>query len=500
MTELETVHDFACIIVIFGGTGDLTYRKLMPALYNLKDKQQLSGKIAIVAIARQELSLDHYRRSVYEAIEEFSRSESEAGIWHSLQERVYYHSMDFNNDNGYLELNRLLIHLDQKHGTGGNRIYYLAVAPENFPLIVNKLHSHGLALNPPAWQRIMIEKPFGRDLTSARTLNQQISRVFPENNIYRIDHYLGKQMIQNIMVIRFANLLFESVWNARYIDNVQITSSETVGVQNRGEYYERAGALRDMVQNHMLQLLTLIAMEAPANLDTESIRDEKVKILRTLGEFSAETVRRGVVQGQYTGGMVNGALVKGYREEERVSTASNTETFVALKVKIPNFRWAGVPFYIRTGKRCHTKLSEIVIQFKRLPEILYSKEYNLQLEPNVLIIKIQPKEGIYFQFNAKEPGMTTKIVPVNMDFCQNCDYDGDSPEAYEKLLLDAIKGDSTLFTRWDEVEHAWRFTDSISRSLNDAAAMLHDYPAGSWGPVAATNLLNYDGREWWNEQ
>lgn len=497
---MKTTPDPVCILTIFGGTGDLTHRKLMPALYNLTDKHQLPDNIAVVAVGRQQLSEEEYRKSVYQSIKKFSRSEVEEDVWNSLRDNIYYHRMDFNSDDGYTVLNQLLMALDEKYGTNGNRIYYLAVAPEYFPVIVNKLHTHEMGVKPPARRRIMIEKPFGRDLTSARALNQEITKVFSEQNIYRIDHYLGKQMIQNIMVIRFANILFESVWNSRYIDSVQITSSETIGVQNRGSYYEQAGALRDMIQNHMLQLLTMVAMEAPANLDAEAIRDEKVKILKSLEPFSAETARRNVVRGQYSGSARNGRRILGYREEAKVATTSQTETFIALKARISNFRWAGVPFYIRTGKRLPAKLTEIVIQFKKLPEVLYAKEPSLILPANILIIKIQPQEGVYFKFNAKEPGMKNKIVPVNMDFCQNCESEEDSPEAYEKLLLDAINEDSTLFTRWDEVENAWSFTDSIVRSLNEDSAPLYSHPAGTWGPDAADDLLSYDDRKWWNGQ
>lgn len=485
------------IFVIFGGTGDLTYRKLIPALYHLQYGKMLPEHFAVVTIGRRDKTTEEYRNELYEAVKKFSRFQLDESEWNTLRERIYYQQMDFTDDQGYPLLKSWLEELDQIHQTMGNRIYYLAVAPEYFGLIVEKLHDHGMANNEDSWQRVMIEKPFGRDLQSAKYLNQKITSVFKEEHTYRIDHYLGKEMLQNIMVIRFANALFEPIWNNKYIDHIQISSSEIVGVENRGGYYEKAGALRDMVQNHMLQLLTLTAMEPPISLETETIRDEKVKVLRSIQEFTPDLVAKNVVRGQYGEGIVQQKKVVRYREEERVSPISETETFVALKVNINNFRWAGVPFYIRTGKRMPVKSTEVVVQFKPLDHILYFKEYG-NLLPNLLVIRIQPEEGVFLQFNAKQPGTKNMIVPVKMDFCQNCQIGSNSPEAYERLLYDVMRGDSTLFTRWDEVEYSWKLVDMIAEAWTTQKIELPNYEAGSWGPKEADELLHRDQRKWWN--
>jgi glucose-6-phosphate 1-dehydrogenase len=347
------------------------------------------------------------------------------------------------------------------------------------------------------WRRVVIEKPFGRDLKSAQFLNQAITGVFSEKDTYRIDHYLGKEMLQNIMVIRFANALFEPVWNNRFIDNIQISSSETVGVENRGDYYEKSGVLRDMVQNHMLQLLTLTAMEPPVNLETESIRDEKVKVLRSLQYLTPELVRENGVRGQYGPGRIQNKEVPGYREEKRVDPKSFTETFIAMKAQVENFRWSGVPFYIRSGKRMPAKSTEVVVQFKQVPEILFFKEYGI-MEPNFLVIKVQPQEGVFLSFNAKKPGTSMNIVPVQMDFCQNCLLEHDSPEAYERLLYDVMRGESTLFTRWDEVEYSWRYVDSIAEAWENEKTDFPNYAAGTWGPQKAEELIERDNKKWRN--
>ena len=494
---MEVNQDLACVMVIFGGTGDLTYRKLMPALYNLRYKDFLPASFAVVSVGRKTMSNDDYRDKVLESITKFSRNDLDNAVWQDLRERIFYQNFDFSVNDGYSHLQSLLTDLDVRFSTSGNRIFYLAVAPEYFPVIVNKLAIFKLVHQSGSWQRAVIEKPFGRDLQTARSLNAEITAIFTEKNTYRIDHYLGKEMIQNIMVIRFVNSLFESVWNNKYIDHIQISSNETVGVESRGGYYERAGALRDMVQNHLLQLLTLIAMEPPIDLNTESIRDEKVKLLRSLVALSPEFVKHNIVRGQYGSGLVGNKKVRGYREEVGVEATSNVETFVALKLSINNFRWAGVPFYFRTGKRMATKSTDIVIQFKSMPQILYFKEYK-SLEPNVLIIRIQPKEGVFLQINVKKPGMEKEITPVKMDFCQNCDYDSDSPEAYEKLLFEVMRGDSTLFTRWEEVENSWKLVDAISAEWQDLTPKFPNYSAGGWGPKEAENLIARDGRVWWN--
>jgi glucose-6-phosphate 1-dehydrogenase len=495
--EMEIKLDLPCILVIFGGTGDLTHRKLIPSLYNLQHQNLLPDNFAVVSVGRRDYSNDFYREQLRKSAENFSRFKINDEDWSKLEQRIHYVKFNFEDHDGYDKLDENLREFDTTYNTQGNRIYYLAVAPEYFEVIVDKLEEHNMALNSPGIKRIVIEKPFGKDVESAQYLNDKITRVFTEKNTYRIDHYLGKEMIQNIMVLRFANTLFESIWNNKYIDNIQISSSETVGVENRGGYYENSGALKDMIQNHMLQLLTLVAMEPPANLDTESIRDEKVKVLRSMEKITPKYIKENMVRGQYGRGRIGNKDVAAYREEDRVSPDSNIETFAALKLQIENYRWAGVPIYLRTGKRLRTKSTEIIIQFKTLPGVLYFKE-NGHLEPNLLVIKIQPREGAFFQFNAKRPGTGNVIVPVQMDFCQNCNFENNSPEAYERLLSDVIKGDSTLFTRWDEVAFSWKYVDNILKVWRENESDFPNYESGSWGPKEADELLAKDGRKWWN--
>ncbi|NMA85145.1 MAG: glucose-6-phosphate dehydrogenase [Epulopiscium sp.] len=481
------------IMVIFGGTGDLTHRKLIPALYNLLNENKLPPSFAVVAIGRRDKTNEEYRKDLKEAAQKFSRFKIQEEKWADLEKRIYYYSLNFMDGEGYPDLEIYLRELENKYKTQGNRMYYLAVAPEYFEVIVGDLHKNQMTEKEGSWRRVVIEKPFGQDLESAQYLNHKITHAFSEENTYRIDHYLGKEMLQNIMVIRFANAFFEPIWNNKYIDHIQISSSEVVGVEERGGYYEKAGVLKDMLQNHMLQLLALTAMEPPVRLDTQSIRDEKVKVLKGLQQMSTEEVKANVIWGQY------GAAgeIKGYREENRISPESNTETFMALKVQIENFRWSGVPFYIRTGKRMPTKSTEIIVQFKSMPKILYWQEYE-DLQPNLLVIRVQPMEGVFMQFNAKQPGTETQVVPVQMDFCQNCHIGSNSPEAYERLLYDVMRGDSTLFTRWDEVEYSWRFIDTIAKVRKEMNIDFPNYEAGTWGPKKAQELLQKDGREWWN--
>lgn len=489
--------DLSCVMVVFGGTGDLTHRKLMPAIYNLAYNKMLPENFAVVSVGRRKYSDEEYRNQVETSVGKFSRFNLEDKLWEEVRKKIYYVDFDFDDNDGYSRLKEFLGELDSKYNTGGNRIYYLAVSPEYFETIVEKLKVQGMHSQEDGKKRIVIEKPFGRDLKSAEYLNERITEVFSEDDVYRIDHYLGKEMIQNIMVLRFANVLFESLWNNRYIDNIQISSSETVGVENRGGYYESSGALKDMIQNHMFQLLSLVAMEPPVSLDTKSVRDEKVKVLRSIEEVTPEFVMNNMVRGQYGRGMIGNKEVIGYREEERVSDESNIETFAAMKLYIQNYRWAGVPFYIRSGKRLRDKSTEIVIQFKSLKNVLYFKEFE-DLQPNLLVIKVQPREGVYFQFNGKKPGVGNTIIPVQMDFCQNCQFENNSPEAYERLLFEVMKGDSTLFTRWDEVEYSWRFVDTIAEVWRNSKPDFPNYESGSWGPEASDELLRRDGRFWWN--
>jgi len=490
--------DLSCILVIFGGTGDLTHRKLLPAIYNLKHSGKLPDNFAVVSIGRRDISNDEYREQAYKSIKSFSRFKIiDETLWEDIAKRIYYKKFEFHDSLGYKELNSFLDNLDNSYNTRGNRLFYLAVAPEYFSLINDELYKQGMVKNEDSWQRLIIEKPFGRDLNSARKLNKKITEVFGEANTYRIDHYLGKEMIQSLMVLRFANSIFEPLWNSKYIDNIQISSSETVGVENRGGYYENSGALKDMVQNHMLQLLTLTAMEAPVNLSSSSIRDEKVKILRSLEDITPEKIKLDIVRGQYGESMIDNKRILGYRQEDKVSLDSHTETFVALKLHVENYRWAGVPFYIRTGKRMKKKSTEIIIQFKSIPKFLYSKEFD-NLNSNLLVIGVQPREGIYLKFNTKRPGTDNFIIPVEMDFCQTCQFESNTPEAYERLLFEVMNGDNTLFTSWDEVEYSWRFVDNISSQWGSEKLSLPNYESGSFGPKESDELLLRDNRHWWN--
>jgi glucose-6-phosphate 1-dehydrogenase len=374
-------------------------------------------------------------------------------------------------------------------------LFYLAIAPELFEPVTFNIQQMGL-LNNKGWKRLIIEKPFGHDLTSAQELNSKITQVFKEEEIFRIDHYLGKEMVQNIEVIRFANAFFEPVWNNRYISNIQLTSSETVGVEGRGDYYDQIGALRDMVQNHMLQMVTMMAMEPPSRLKAEAIRDEKVKVLRSIRRFETlEEITNNVIRGQYLSGEVKGQAVKGYLEEEHIDAHSKTETFVAAKILIDNFRWSGVPFYIRTGKRLPQKATEIIVEFKNLPNLYFNKEG--ALEPNLLVIRVHPEEGIHLKLNAKKPGTDGKILPISMDFCHTFTDGIHSPEAYERLIKDALEGDSTYFTRWDEVSIAWKIVDPIIQAWSETDIPLYPYDAGQWGPEQAKQMLENDEVKWW---
>jgi glucose-6-phosphate 1-dehydrogenase len=474
-------------LVVFGATGDLTQRKLYPALYNLWREKLLPDRFGVVSIGRRDKNPEQLRADIIGSIEQFSRTPHPNGEdLEAFLQMFSYYRLDFNDLDGYGPLKAYLGEKDKLYGTSGNRVYFLAVSPEYFALIARQLHVHGMASQKGSWQRVVVEKPFGQNLSTAIQLNNEVRRTFQERNIFRIDHYLGKEMAQNIMVIRFANTLFEPLWNGRYIDHIQISLAETVGVEGRGPYYEQAGALRDMVQNHMLQLLALIAMEPPVALDTESIRDEKVKVLRSLKVAPTDVVR-----GQY--GADPAGKLKAYRQEDRVARDSRVETFVALKATIDNFRWAGVPFYLRTGKRLMRKYSEIVIQFKKLPGVLYFEDR--RLDSNILVIRVHPDEGVYLQFNAKQLGTNSLIVPVSMDFCHNCADGLNSPEAYERLLFDVMRGDSTLFTRWDEVEYSWRFVDQIANWWH-GDPRIPIYPSGFWGPSESDLLLARDGRRW----
>src|SRR6266700_1801231 len=485
-----------CIVVIFGATGDLTHRKLIPALYNLAADGDLPPAVAIVGFARREKSDEEFRSELEKATREFSRQVVRDEIWRTFSQSIFYHQSEFGDEAGYKTLAKRLDQIDKECGTRGNRLFYFAAAPDQFEPILKYLKAAGLnETRKGSWARVIVEKPFGTDLASARELNRIVRNSFAEEQTYRIDHFLGKETAQNILVLRFANAIFAPLWNRHYIDHVQITAAETLGVEGRAGYYEGAGALRDMVQNHLLQLLCLIGMEPPTDLRADSIRDEKVKVVRSLRRMTTDEVATNVVRGQYAGGAINGQPVPGYRSEKNVNPKSMTDTFVALRLNIENWRWWDVPIYMRVGKRLPKSGTDISVHFKKAPLVLFNKETN---ESNVLVIRIQPDEGISLRIHAKVPGASFRIEPVKMDFHYGTSFGKASPEAYERLLLDAMSGDATLFARRDEVEEAWAFIDIIENawSAKKKAPDLFLYPAGSWGPEAADELLARDGRSW----
>jgi len=485
-----------CSIVIFGATGDLTHRKLIPALYNLAADGELPPAVTVVGFARREKSHDDFRRELEEATRKFSRQNVRDEIWKTFAQSVFYHQSDFCDESGYKSLAAALNEIDKERGTRGNRLFYFAVAPDQFEPILKHLKSAGLnEAREGSWARVIVEKPFGSDLASARELNRVVRNSFTEEQTYRIDHFLGKETAQNILVLRFANAIFEPLWNTRYIDHLQITAAETLGVEGRAGYYEGAGALRDMVQNHLLQLLCLVAMEAPADLSADGIRNEKIKVVRALRRMSEKQVAIDVVRGQYAEGVIDGQPAAGYRAEKNVDPNSLTETFVALRLNIDNWRWWDVPIYMRVGKRLPKSGTEISVHFKKAPLVLFNKE---STDENVLVIRIQPDEGISLRMQAKMPGTSFRIEPVKMDFHYGTSFGKASPEAYERLLLDAMSGDATLFARRDEVEEAWAFIDIIENAWvsKTNAPGLFFHPAGSWGPDEADELLARDGRTW----
>ncbi len=487
-----------CVMVIFGATGDLTKRKLIPALYNLASSDLLSREFAVVGLGRTKWTTEEFRRQMTAAIREFATQDVEAERWQDLVGRLYYLSGDLQDEQTYQRLRTLLTEVDGNHGTRRSYFFYLATAPEFFGRTVQQLGAAGLTAEEDGhWRRVIIEKPFGHDLDSARDLNRQISSVLGERQIYRIDHYLGKETVQNILVFRFANGIFEPIWNRQYVDHVQITVSETVGVETRGDYYESAGALRDMVPNHIFQLISLTAMEPPVSFAADAVRDEQAKVLHAIQDFSPEDVLSRTVRGQYGPGTVNGVRVPAYRAEPKVDPESRTETFVALKLAIDNWRWADVPFYLRTGKRHPAHATEIAIQFKRAPHMLFRDTPIDRLAPNRLVLRIQPNEGISLRFGAKIPGTLLRLGAVNMDFAYH-DYFGSTPSTgYERLLYDCMIGDATLFQRADMVEAGWAVVEPILDIWQAVPPRTFpNYAAGTWGPKEADDLLQRDGRRW----
>jgi glucose-6-phosphate 1-dehydrogenase len=494
--RLERTAD-SCVLVIFGATGDLTHRKLVPALYSLSHQRLLPPQFALVGFARRDWNDESFREHMRGAVEEFGRG-AQGGVWESFADSLFYSRGSFDDPAAYKQLGELLDRIDKERGTAGNRLYYLATSPESFPDIIRNLMEAGLTHrsdNGP-WTRIVVEKPFGHDLASAQRLNRLLNQAFRERQVFRIDHYLGKETVQNILAVRFANLIFEPIWNAQYVDHVQITVAESVGVEGRAGYYDEAGATRDMVQNHMMQLLSLVAMEPPTAFEADAVRDEKVKVLRSIclppGEVAALTVR-----GQYGPGTIGGAPVPAYRQEKGVAADSGAETYVALKVMIENWRWAGTPFYLRTGKRLPKRITEIAVVFKKVPHLLFKQHAAVALESNVLALRIQPDEGISLRFGAKVPGPAVRLRSVNMEFLYGVAFGAEPAEAYERLLLDAMIGDQTLFTRRDEVEQAWSFVTGLTKAWQAAAPLAGpNYPAGGWGPEEADALIERDGRAW----
>jgi glucose-6-phosphate 1-dehydrogenase len=487
-----------CALVIFGATGDLTKRKLLPALYNLAVSGLLPEEFAVVGISRADTSQEALRERLREDLHEFAGGPVNAEIADRLLNSFFYLSGEFNDPSTFERLRDLLTKVDKDHRTNGCFLFYLAVPPDLFAEVARRLGDVGLTREEEGrWRRVIIEKPFGRDLESARELNRSLSQVLQERQVYRIDHYLGKETVQNIIAFRFANGIFEPIWNRRYIDHVQITVAETVGVEGRGSYYETAGALRDMVQNHMFQLLAFTAMEPPISFDADVVRDERVKVLYALRPFSPEDVLHQTVRGQYGGGVIDGHTEPAYRAEKNVSPTSNVETYVALKLYVDNWRWADIPFYLRTGKHLPKRVTEIAIQFKRAPLQLFRGMGVERLSANVLVLKIQPDEGISLQFQAKIPGPDVALGKVKMHF-EYADYFGTQPSTgYETLLYDCMTGDSTLFHRSDMVEAGWA---AVAPILDVWQALtprnFPNYAAGTWGPKEADELIERDGRKW----
>lgn len=491
-----------CTIVIFGASGDLTYRKLIPALYHLFEEGALPEPFKVVGFARRDKTDESWRDELLDGFKKYSRTRHEApSKWDDFSKHIHYCQSSFDDASGYRKLEQMLSLFGDER-LRKNLLFYLATSPTQFAMVTEELHESGLLRKEEEedrWQRLVVEKPFGTDLKSAQELNKALTRFAYERQIFRIDHYLGKETVQNILVFRFSNYLIEQNWNRESIDHVQITVSEDMGVGGRGGYYEHAGALRDMVQNHLLQVLALTAMEPPGELEAEAIRDEKVKLLRSIRPMTPEMVGRMVVRGQYSGGEVDGEDRNAYRSEEKVDPQSNVETYVGMKVLIDNWRWSGVPFYLRTGKNLPFKASEVRVQFKRPPQVLFAAQCGTNLDANSMTLRLQPDEGITMHINGKIPGASMQLRPVRMRFSYDSEFGAYTPEAYERLLLEAIAGDPTLFIRRDELETAWALVDSIRDGWgNRPLAEDEFYPAGSWGPTPADGLLQRTNRSWRN--
>jgi len=478
-----------CALVIFGASGDLTHKKLMPALYALMLRRLLPPRFAIVGVARTEGDDDGFRKDMKEAVQKHARDEFREDVWDELAESLHYIATDFADEGGENKLATLLIKLDKERDLGGNRVYYLAVPPAAFPTIVEAL---GKRRTAQGWTRLIVEKPFGHDLESARQLNTMLWEHFDEKEIFRIDHYLGKETVQNMLALRFANGIFEPIWNRQFIDHVQITVAESIGIEDRAGYYESAGAIRDIFQNHLLQLLALTAMEPPIDFTAESVRNEKVKVLKSIHTPGPKSV----VRGQYGRGYIEGEEVTAYREEKGVAADSMTETYIAAKLYVDNWRWADTPFYVRMGKRLARRETTIAIQFKRAPHPPFEETSAEGLRPNVLLVHVQPDEGVSLAIGAKVPGQGMSIRTVHMDFLYGGTFRTGMPEAYERLIVDTLLGDGTLFTRADEVEEQWLLVDTIVAAWQRDRPGFPNYAAGTWGPPGADDLLHRDRRSW----
>lgn len=488
------------VLVIFGASGDLTARKLIPAIYNLGVDNLLPPEFYFIGVGRKPISNEDFQKIARDSVSKFSRRDIQEDVWLRIESNIQYHAGSYDDSESYKDLKSKILEIEKQAGRKLQLQFYISTPPNVFEPILENLGASGLAshnLDTPIESKVIIEKPFGKDLETARGLNQTITRNFREHQVYRIDHYLGKETVQDLLVQRFSNAIFEPIWNRNYVNCVQITVAESLGVGSRGGYYDQSGALRDMIQNHTMQLLALVAMEPPVSLDPESIRDEKVKLLKAIQPLNLDHENGDVVRARYTEGLINGERVQGYMQEEGIPETSNTETYAALRLSINNWRWKGVPFYLRSGKRMSTRVSEIAIQFKRPPGILFSDDNRFDLAPNTMVLRIQPDEGVTLVMNSKVPGLETRTQPVKMDFRYATTFGSNTPEAYERLILDSMTGDSTLFIRGDETEASWKLVTPILEYWEKCGQRgVEEYVAGSWGPLAADQLLWKNKHEW----